>query len=203
MIKILFPLLQDYNVLMKKQSAIEQLICNKLLEMIETKPFQKIKVTEFVEFCGISRSSFYLYFDSIYAAVQKIEDDFIDGLTNEEDMSGNDLKSSRKTAVNPATLKKAEYISNNIKVIKALTGPNGDPSFIARVSNRTWRIFKKRYENDTFHTETEKKEICEYMCGGQVNLFHWYVNHQEETSVYEFAIMLDRITSTVLTMVEK
>lgn len=68
---------------MQWQSASEKLICEKLLDILEITPFQTIKVTEFVRFAGISRSCFYLYFDSIYSVVQKLEDDFIEGLTEE------------------------------------------------------------------------------------------------------------------------
>jgi AcrR family transcriptional regulator len=45
----------------------EAYICAKFLDLVETKPFYTIKVKELAEYASISRSTFYLYFDSIYA----------------------------------------------------------------------------------------------------------------------------------------
>ena len=183
---------------MERQPVSETLICEKLLDMMETIPFQRIKVTEFVKYAGISRSAFYVYFDSIYAVVQKIEDDFISGLTVEDEVLFPDAKTYRADKPSPHTIAKAEYIKKNLQLVRILTGKNGDPAFQARMANRSWRIFQKKTAGLTKLSDPEKKLLSEYMTGGQFNLYRWYATHESEISVYEMAILLERITAQVL-----
>lgn len=187
---------------MQRQAVLENLICEKLLDMIETTPFQKIKVTEFVQFAGISRSSFYVYFDSIYSVVQKMEDDFIEGLTESNHMLPSHLLTHSSRSIHPNTIVKVEYIRKNLRMIRILTGENGDPAFHVRMANRTWRIFKQQYAERSKLPDAEKKLICEYMCGGQLNLYRWYANHENEISIYEMGVLLEKLTAKVLSLME-
>lgn len=187
---------------MQRQSVSEELICERLLDMIETVPFQKIKVTEFARFANISRSSFYVYFDSIYAVVQKIEDDFIEGLTNENCILLPRTSRRSLNAIESSTIVKVEYIRKNLRMLCILTGKNGDPAFQARMANRTWRIFKQQYADKSKLSNEEKKLICEYMCGGQLNLYRWYANHENEISIYEMGALLENLTIKVLSLLE-
>lgn len=187
---------------MQRQAVSERLIEEKLLDMMETTPFQKIKVTEFAAFAGISRSSFYVYFDSIYSVVQKMEDDFIDGLTEDSQTVLPRLSDYSSNGIDPNTIVKVEYIRRNMRMIRILTSENGDPLFQARMTNRTWRIFKQQYAAQKKFSEAQKKLICEYMCGGQLNLYRWYVNHPDEVSVYEMGMLLERLTSKILSLLE-
>ena len=187
---------------MQWQSASEKLICEKLLDILEITPFQTIKVTEFVRFAGISRSCFYLYFDSTYSVVQKLEDDFIEGLTEENQVIIPHFSDYSSNRIDPRTIEKVEYIRQNIRTIRILTGENGDPSFQMRMANRTWRIFRKQFAHCTKLSESQKKLVCEYMCGGQMNLYRWYANNENEISIYEVGTLLEKLTSKILSLLE-
>ena len=188
--------------MVQRQPALEALICEKLLDKIETTPFHRIKVTDFVKFAEISRSSFYMHFDSIYSVVQKIEDDFLSGLTDEDEALRQPIHDREATKPTPFTLMKVEYIRRNQRLLRILTGPNGDPAFQARMTNRIWRMFKKRYENCVKLTEPEKKLVCEYLCGGQLNFYRWYASHENEISVYDMGLLLDKLLNRILSMLE-
>ena len=105
----------------------ETLICEKLIEMMEDTSFFDIKVTDFVKFAGVSRSMFYLYFNSLYDVLQKIEDDFIDGLLSEKEVVSS-TKIKRDNKIDSTIIAKTEYIKKNKKILRVLTGKNGDPS---------------------------------------------------------------------------
>lgn len=181
---------------MTRNINTEELICQKLIEMMETTPIYKIKVTNFVEFAGISRSSFYVYFDSIYAVLQKIEDDFFDGLSSEEYLLVMDSYSGKAGTMNPVLIRKVEYLKNNIDLLRVLTGPNGDPSYQARLANRTWRLFKEKHKNCKA-PKAQMRLACEYMCGGQWNLYRYWTTHEDQLDVYEMADMLERLARSV------
>lgn len=40
------------------------------------------------------------------------------------------------------------------------------------------------------------------MCGGQLNLYRWYANHENEISIYEMGALLEKLTSKVLSLME-
>lgn len=67
-------------------------IAESLKDIMRTKPFSKITVSEIIVDCGINRKTFYYHFDDIYALLKWIFDDeainvvkHIDLLTNYED----------------------------------------------------------------------------------------------------------------------
>ena len=130
-----------------------------------------------------------------------MEDDFVDGLSAEDETVVPMASDFSSMGISPATIAKAEYIRTNLRMIRILTGDNGDPMFQARMANRTWRIFSQRFTGAKV-SEPEKKLICEYMSGGQLNLLRWYASHTDEMSVYEMAMLLEKLTARVLSAVK-
>lgn len=53
-----------------------------LLELMKVMPIERIKVTSFSNEIGISRATFYQYYDSIYDVLQQIEDIYFESLSN-------------------------------------------------------------------------------------------------------------------------
>lgn len=190
-----------------RQPYLETFICEKLLDMIELVPFQQIKVTEFVKFAGISRSAFYVYFDSIYSVIQKIEDDFMAGLIGESHfvfLRASDFFTSSENGgnIDPNLLHNIEYIRKNLRMIRILTGENGDPAFEVRMANRTWRILHNHYAHKSHVNEAKKRLMCAYLCGGHLNLLRWYANHEDEISIYEMGTLLEELTMKLLSLME-
>ena len=164
---------------LRKRADNEKLICEKLIEMIEQKPFHEIKVVEFREYCGISRATFYTYFDSIYSVLQKIEDDFFSGLMA---VSGEVKEFTRAN-----TLSSAKYIQNNFRVFRALCGTNGEPAFQARLVSHSKRRFNTLFTRYTTKlTAAEMSLIIEFLANGQVSLLKWWAFHDDEISLNDF-----------------
>jgi len=185
---------------MLKKSTSESFICERLLDMMEDTQLHKIKVTEFVVFAEISRSTFYLYFNSIYDVIQKIEDDFIGGMIKEDEPVTLDFSSLKSTEPSASTIAKAEYVRNNIRTLRILMGENGDPSFQPRVINRTRRLYQKHFANSK-RSDIEKQMIFEYLANGQWGLFKWWTLHKDTTSVYKMASMLEELSLQIFRLI--
>ena len=168
---------------------MEQLICQKLLELMEERPYDRIKVTELVKHAGIGRSTFYSHFDSIYSVVQKIEDDFIAGLPDEAAYTKDALSDRRSRAGY------FEHLRQNKRTYRILNGPNGDPSFRIRLMNRSRRILLTHVASPakTPHDAAEQRMICEFLQGGYEHMFAWWLEHDEEFSTYEMVLLTERI----------
>lgn len=65
---------------MYQKMETNELIINASLELLKTTALNKVKVTDVVKMVGISRSTFYTYFDSVYDVIEQMERDIINGM---------------------------------------------------------------------------------------------------------------------------
>ena len=169
----------------------EQLICDKLVDMMEETSFFDIKVKDFVEFAGISRSSFYLYFDSLYDVLQKVEDDFLSGMFSESE-TAQTAKSRQLETFNARFAIKVEYIERNKRLLRILLGPNGDPSFSARLVNRYRRIAEESWRGDQTISRDQVELLSEYVAAGQIQALKWWVSSGTGMDLCDVMLTLER-----------
>ena len=166
----------------------EDYIAEKLVDMMEETPFQKIKVTNFVQFADISRSTFYMYFDSIYDVMQKIQDDFINNWVAEDELNLAALKRINKSWNAEKQLdfmfkRSIEHLKKNLRLYRILCSRNGDPSFQSRLINRSRRVFLKLIrESKNNFTPAQEKMLSYYWAGGQWNIIQCWANNSDEIS---------------------
>lgn len=154
----------------------ELYICNKFLDLVEIKPFYLIKVKELVSYAEIGRSTFYFYFDSIYAVVQKIEDDFLTGfLTRETAIS---IMVDADISVAHAQI---GYFKDHFRVLNLLTGPNGDPSFRLKLERHLRMLSTAIWEKqDIAYTQKQRDYLSAYLTGGTISGLLWLSNHADD-----------------------
>jgi AcrR family transcriptional regulator len=183
---------------MRKRLETEQYICDKLIEMMEQTPFHKIKVVDLLKYCGISKGTFYTYFDSIYSVVQKIEDDYFDKLAvlNED--------TNRLTGM--ASLASARKLKSVLRVFRALCSPNGDPAFQARLVSHVKNRLKCKFAALPLNiSAAETAVIIEYIANGQVCMLKWWAFHEEdEISLNNFVtVSQDMLSGSIDTVLNK
>ena len=168
----------------------ERQIWGALIALMEEKPLDKIKVTELTQRAGISRSTFYSYYDSVYDVLQDIEDDFLSHIVDE-----------RKVGVENNASVIAEnfsYIRDNLKTFQIITSANGDPSFEMRLGNRSRRVLSNiALETHSSMTKTQLTIIDEFAKAGKLQVLRWWASHKNEISVNEIIDMLDYITDAL------
>ena len=169
----------------------EQLICDKLIDMMEETSFFDIKVKDFVEYAGISRSSFYMYFDSLYDVLQKIEDDFLSGMFSES-ATAQTAKSRQVEQLNATFAIKVEYIERNKRLLRILLGPNGDPSFSARLVNRYKRIGAESWRGNHIASQEQIDLLLEYVSAGQIQALKWWVSSGTEMDLCVLMLTMER-----------
>jgi Transcriptional regulator len=175
---------------MKKENKIEQLICNTLVDMMENKPYYSIKVTDIVQQAGISRSSFYVYFDSIYEVLQKIEDNFLNSLPDEKETTKVALSraSRNDSKLGKRELNTYQYIMDNMRIYRILSGPNGEPSFHIRMRNRISRVTSSVISEELHCiSDVNKQIIATFFAGGKMAVSDWWAYHANNISVEEMA----------------
>lgn len=165
---------------------------------MEIQPFTKMKATEFTKFCNISRTSFYNYFDSLSDVIQKLEDDLINGLDDENSM---DL-SEMETGNSPKLIRALEFINENLNSYRLLAGENGDPYFQIRLANRSSKILHKLIQNtSTTLTDSQLKMVVENISGGRWQMYLWWANHPNEITVEEVANLTEKMIKPIFAMI--
>ncbi len=175
---------------MYKQS-LEDYICDKFLDLVEKKPFYRIKVKELAEYAEIGRSTFYLYFDSIYGVVQKIEDNFMKGFLPDDDA----LAILEQGVIEMAYRQNA-YMEAHARELILLTGANGDPMFEYRLEKRMKDLNDAVWSrNDTKYSSAMKDCLGSYLAAGFVAFIKWWIAHKGEYTEEELRDMLRTLMS--------
>ncbi len=155
-------------------SNIPDRIRSGLLAMMAERPIYKIKIKELCAFTGIGRSTFYVYYDSIYAVLQEIEDDFFEALSNVKRLSPDHFKTDAD--IKNTGVRLMSFFKDNLDLINILTGPYGDLRFRNTLMNE---IEKQLYRTfpDLAKDEHLFKEACSYIANGEIAMFsRWAAN---------------------------
>lgn len=83
-------------------------IIDSFIEMLNAKPFDKIKVKDIAEVCQINRNTFYYYFQDIYALLEAVFEREVNGL-----LEGNQEPESWQEVL----LKSTEFLRENKKAM--------------------------------------------------------------------------------------
>lgn len=159
-------------MLAPKYYDVEEYICEKMLDAMEKKRFSEIKITEFVSSIEIGRSTFYMHFDSIYAVIQRLEDNYLYGY---EYYGSQTAKLNLDN--NAEMLRWLSYVKKNLRLFRILSGPNGDPGFEARLENWMRKIF---FNSDNVQNVTDEVNFLQsYHIGGVIYAMKWWAVHED------------------------
>ena len=179
----------------------KSLICEKLLDLMEEQSFFSIKATAFIAYAGISRSTFYFYFDSLYDVLQMIEDEFMEGLLPESEIVET-ARAKQPTKLGASFISKVDYIERHKRTIRILTGENGDPSFVPRLINRNKRINREGLRGSSKLDADGIELMAEYMAAGQVQALKWWAASEDGMELCDVLRALERNTIALYKSVE-
>ncbi len=160
--------------------TIENTILAKMIDLLETTPYDKIKVTKFIQYANISRSSFYFYFDSISAVLDRIENDFIAGMPDEISTISRVCTHSKNPHSYLQIIKPVwDYIGAHMRLFRILSGPNGRIEFQKKVETRIRKINEVLYHLTSSLSEQEQMIACEIAVAMQWHIYQWWANHHD------------------------
>ena len=172
----------------------EQIIYDNLLNMMETTPYTKIKVSDFVKCAGISRSSFYFYFSSIEAAVDQMEDDFV-SLMPDPVVTASNLASKPADCTYDFIKQCNAKVEKKLRVFRILSSPNGSPNFQRKLCERVRQINALFY--GAANTDLFMDFLSEYYAGAQWGMYCWWARHEGEVSLADINEFASRIPTSL------
>lgn len=146
----------------KKAVSIERAFCSLLRE----NDIKKITVSLICREAGVSRATFYAYFENVQSLLSGIEERTLhDILSILEKWDSFRLSSSDADGIAPPFLDISRYIYRNRHVFCALFGPHGDEPFIYRYEQHIYQDFLRYAQAEGI---TRLHKLLASSCAGAV-----------------------------------
>ena len=112
----------------RKTQYTRRALADGMVELMKSKPFDKITVKELCDYADVNRSTFYTHYEDIYALLHAIEADTLDWMQEVfGDMTGKFLE-NRETAVRSLE-RFFECMIDNSKYLRVLLSEQGNLQF--------------------------------------------------------------------------
>lgn len=146
----------------KKAVSIERAFCSLLRE----NDVKRITVSRICREAGVSRATFYAYFENVQSLLDEIEARTLhDILSILEKWGSFRLSSSDAEGIAPPFLDISQYIYRNRHVFCALFGPHGDEPFIYRYEQHIYQDFLRYAQAEGI---TRLQKLLASSCAGAV-----------------------------------
>jgi AcrR family transcriptional regulator len=171
----------------------KQRIRQQVLESLKTTDIHNIQVKAITDAIGISRSTFYIYYDSAYSVLQDIEDEYFDGL-----QAANatfwyyPLKKEYMSEPHPILLNVLQYLKANREISTTLRGPYGEVMFQLRCRKVLQQSLCPEALMKAYYPEDTDLHIS-YIMGGHIEVLHTWLNSDCPTPAEEIAVKLYRL----------
>ena len=158
-------------------------IQEKLLEMLKTQDIYTIKVKALTEALQVSRGTFYLYYDSAFAVLQEIEDDFFDQLQNSaKEFWRYPLDEKDLNTPHPVLLNVILFLDKNRRISEILWGAHGDAVFQSRCKRMIRdQFFPAQISHSLYPEDTDM--VVAFKVGGHLETLNcWWANNYKITA---------------------
>ena len=149
-----------------------------LFDLLQEKPIAKITVTDICKLADINRSTFYSYYEDVYALLTQIQNELFENVvfSLSSDNWYDDL---------------LKLVDENRDLFQILIGPHGDSSFIRQLLylgyDSSMRIWQKLYPNTS---STTLDYSYAYLANGVIGILENWVCSNYELTIEEVGKLL-------------
>ena len=130
-----------------RASAARRAIVEAYIDLMEEKPYDSIRVKELVQRSNVARSTFYVHFRDAIDVLEGIEGTLL-GLLSLYRSDGDAYKGAIAGMPFECMENWFEVCIEHERVLRALTGPHGDPYFTVRLQNQIRQELNQMMDDD-------------------------------------------------------
>ena len=168
-----------------------------LVELMKTSPIRDIPIKAICAGAGVSRSTFYTYYDDQYALLDDIQNE-VKGFAK----AGYNkfIQNPGKQDVESFFEEMYREIANNHDSIQVLLSENGDINFQKKIIEEHIMEMKKTKKNTNDKPIAEKNERARFvfLVHGSVALIQDWIKHDMDLPIPEIAKLNSKIWNSVL-----
>lgn len=144
----------------------KKIIEDTFVDLLQTKPLNKITVTMICEKAQINRGTFYKYYDNPFDLMEKLQEE---GLSEMEKM----LSQITEEGLEDFLLKILLVIKERKKIITTLDVNLNNDSFYNQLSQVAMKVMRERMDHEN---EEKNKLKIQYVIGGCANIILQWMN---------------------------
>lgn len=161
-----------------------RLLKDSIVELMHTKPINKITIKEICENAEINRSTFYLYYTDQYALLSEIEDELLQQAIKHLEKISTETDSVSYLQI------LLEYIQENADIFKTLLCQPDNRSFQQKFVAISFQNLKQNLSQNFSESEKVSNYINSYLVMGSLNVIQRWIESGFNTSAAELALLL-------------
>lgn len=183
----------------ERNARTQKNIKQSFIQLIETKGFTNITVSDITRDAKVSRGTFYVHYTDKYELLSKIEDELIMNITaalkdNLKEPLSNDSTTDRSGATYRVFNQALGYVDGERAAMHALFSTNGDPQFFSQIKDVVDNLFTMQLQKNEGHFSTAipidyTKEIA---INSILNIVRHWIDKENPESPEELAEILMR-----------
>jgi AcrR family transcriptional regulator len=182
--------MNNETILTKKD--VPTAIKNTLLSLMEYKKVSDIRVKEITGALGISRGTFYTYYDNLYQALEELEDETFSIFDqNLIYFDSSRLTKKHLTVPHPVIKKILEQSYEQRRVYCILAGPNGNYLYRKKCKRAIEEHLIRKIQSDFFLSDGDNIELIKpYIITGLLSLIETWQRKFPKKPVDEVTILM-------------
>lgn len=170
-------------------------ITDALIELIHTKGFNNLNVTDLTRTAGIGRGTFYIHYLDKFDLLSKTEtrllneiQDILNAIVPEELKT---FSENSENAPSELVIKTLDYFYQNSKLLSALLCPDGDPYLIGKIKKMFKEVIIKSFHaapsEIEFHPGIPKDYVMEIILDRLMSIVVYWMSKDHPESPSEIA----------------
>ena len=191
----------------EKQERTKRRLQEAFMQLYKKTPLERIAVRQIAELAGVTRSTFYVYYDSVYGILEAIENELQEGMGKyfekySEDMlergeEGGPLADYGALEPYESNIKWFEYCRQHRDYLLILLGPHGDPSFEYKLRKNLKVDINRMMDEDGMLNDYLRDYFVEYVVGATLSLMRYWLE-RADLSAEEVVIVVNMIRQSKL-----
>lgn len=155
---------------------------------------EKTSISALCKSSGVSRTTFYEYFDDKYSVLEAIEDELLKTLRDiNKPLLDSDISHSSNSAPFPILIDALRFIHSNKAIFKMLLSKNGDPNFIYRWEKDIKTIFHQKFLHDQLPlSDTGVPE--QILASSYIGLYKYWLFNRDDLSCEDLSSLAGKLT---------
>ncbi len=162
----------------RRTKYTKMVISEAFMQLIKSKPIQKITVADICALADISRPTFYLHYSDIYALIDEIGENMIVS-ANLGEMAALTLDKPNK--IHDIIVNLIRVVESNADIYRICVLERGTPTVLpARIKEELKNTIMKKFEDDNiFDERADKKYILEFIQSAFNSIIYCWLNKKE------------------------
>lgn len=162
----------------RRTKYTKMVISEAFMQLIKSKPIQKITVADICALADISRPTFYLHYSDIYALIDEIGENMIVS-ANLGEMAALTLDKPNK--IHDIIVNLILVVESNADIYRICVLERGTPTVLpARIKEELKNTIMKKFEDDNiFDERADKKYILEFIQSAFNSIIYCWLNKKE------------------------